>query len=506
MQTTYKILFIEDNKIDQAAFERFVQEQQLAYDCTVVGSVREARDVLSEQHDFDLVISDYLLQDGTAFDIMQLVEDTPTIIVTGTGGEEIAVKAWKSGAYDYLIKDIDRGYLQALPITVENAIKHKNTEKKLRLLSGAVRSTSDSVYITDVDDNIVFVNKAFSDTYGYKEEEIVGKESNILWMPRAQSVQTRCVFQTQGLGGICGVAFYHRRKDGSIFPVSLSRSIITDASGNKVAVVATARDITERIFVEDELRRANLALKQQNKLRTEATILVLRFARNLLASTSSDSGQECKNASWCTQDTVQKILADFAYILQLDAGGRQLEQNKFELGLVVSQTIESVSPFASNRDIQLKCSVPDDELLVYGDRDKIRQALDRLVTFSVSSCPLGSCVEVGVHEKAGEVTVVVNEDGSSLETYKINQMFDFCHCIKEELDPEQQKQFSLDLPIAKMLVEMHGGRIWAASKAGQGNSLCFTLSKPPAEKTAPVAAEKSEVGEIKAHGWEKPWL
>jgi len=502
----YKILFIEDNKIDQAAFERFVQEQQLAYDCTVVGSVREARDVLSEQHGFDLVISDYLLQDGTAFDIMKLVGDTPTIIVTGTGGEEIAVKAWKSGAYDYLIKDIDRGYLQALPITVENAIKHRNAEKKLHLLSGAVRSTSDSVYITDADDRIIFVNKAFSDTYGYKDEEIVGKQSNVLWMPRERSAQTRCVFQTQGLGGVCGVAFYHRRKDDSIFPVSLSRSIINDVGGNKIAVVATARDITERIFVEDELRRANLALKQQNKLRTEATIGVLRFASQPLAGTSSGTGQQYEDGLWHARDTVQRILADFVYILQLDAGERQLEQRDFELGFVVSQVIESVSPLASNRDIQLKCSMPEHELLVYGDRDKIRQALDRLVTFSVGSCPPGSCVEVGVHEKAAEVTVAVNEDGSRLETHRINQMFDCYHCIKEQLGAERLEQFSLDLPIAKMLVEMHGGSIWAASKAGQGNSLCFTLSKPPAEQTAPVAAEKPAGGGLKARGWEKPWL
>jgi PAS domain S-box-containing protein len=504
MQMPYRILFIEDNRIDQAAFERFVQEQQLAYDCTVVGSVHEARDVLSERHSFDLVISDYLLQDGTAFDIMKLVDDTPIIIVTGTGGEEIAVKAWQSGAYDYLIKDVDRGYLQALPITVENAVKHRNAEKKLHLLSGAVRSTSDSVYITDADDRIIFVNKAFSDTYGYKEEEIVGKQSSVLWMPREQGAQTRCVFQTQGLGGVYDVAFYHRRKDGRIFPVSLSRSIINDAGGNRVAVVATARDITERIFVEDELRRANRALKQQNKLRTEATIGVLRFASESLARTGSDSGQQCKDGFWRDRDIGREIIADFAHILQLDAGQRRLEQSNFELGLVVSQTIESVSPLASSRDVQLKCSMPDRGLVVYADREKVRQALDRVVTFSVGSCPPGSCVEVVVREQAGEVMLAVNNNASSVETYKINQMFDCRHCIKEQLGTEQQERFSLDLPIAKILVEMHGGCIWAAPKAGQGNSLCFTLSKPPGEQRASVAAEKSGASEIKARGWEKP--
>ena len=150
METTrYKILLIEDDKLDQMAFVRMVEEKGFSYDCTVAGSVSEAKDILSTRR-FDIVIADYSLGDGTAFDILDLVKNTPIIFVTGAGNEEIAAEAWMAGAYDYLIKDNERNYLKTVSITIENAIKHKRTEERLRLLSHAIVSTDDSVYITDL--------------------------------------------------------------------------------------------------------------------------------------------------------------------------------------------------------------------------------------------------------------------------------------------------------------------------------------------------------------------
>ncbi len=260
--TRYKILFIEDNQLDQMAFKRFVDENDIPYDCTIAGSVSEAQQALNSDR-FDIVITDHSLGDGTAFEILNSVENTPVIVVTGAGDEETAIKAWKAGAYDYLIKDLDQNYLKAIPITVQNAVSHKIIEKKLQLLSGAIMSTDDSVYITDMQGSIIFVNKAFCNTYGYQEQEIIGKNSTVLWIGKQQTENTRSVFQTRTIGSSWEVGFYHKRKDDSVFPVSLSRSTIKDSNGNEVAIIGVARDISERILIEDELRTENQNLKKQ---------------------------------------------------------------------------------------------------------------------------------------------------------------------------------------------------------------------------------------------------
>ena len=92
----YRILLVEDDRLDQMAFKRLVKEEGLPYDYTIAGSVAQATEILGSEK-FDLVFVDYLLGDGTAFDILESIVDTPAVFATGTGSEELAVKAMKSG-------------------------------------------------------------------------------------------------------------------------------------------------------------------------------------------------------------------------------------------------------------------------------------------------------------------------------------------------------------------------------------------------------------------------
>jgi len=127
----YKVLLIEDDKIDQTAFKQLVEDEKLPYDCTIAGSVSEANSILGADT-FDIAIIDYVLGDGTAFDIFDSIKDIPFIIATGAGDEGVAVRAMKAGASDYLIKDHERNYLKVLPISIENVVKSKKTEEKLK--------------------------------------------------------------------------------------------------------------------------------------------------------------------------------------------------------------------------------------------------------------------------------------------------------------------------------------------------------------------------------------
>jgi signal transduction histidine kinase len=122
-----RVLLIEDDLIDQKAFKRTVEHQHLPYDLIMVETASQARSILARET-FDVILSDYSLGDETAFDVLANAGDIPVIFVTGTGNEEIAIRAMKAGAYDYLIKDSDQRYLRVLPVTVENAVKRKHAE------------------------------------------------------------------------------------------------------------------------------------------------------------------------------------------------------------------------------------------------------------------------------------------------------------------------------------------------------------------------------------------
>ena len=127
----YKILFVEDDKVDMMAFERFVRDGQFPYEYVTAGSAKEACGVLKSEK-FDAIVSDYSLGDGTALDLMAEAEDISFIVVTGMGNQEIAVGAMKAGAYDYLTKDPKGTHLEVLSATLEKAIRHKQEEEELR--------------------------------------------------------------------------------------------------------------------------------------------------------------------------------------------------------------------------------------------------------------------------------------------------------------------------------------------------------------------------------------
>jgi PAS domain S-box-containing protein len=126
-----RVLLVEDDKVDQMAFERFITVGKLPYTHTIAGSIKEATACLKSEK-FDIIVSDYLLGDGTTFDVLALSGDCPVIITTGSGDEEVAVKAMKAGAFDYLIKDPEGNYLKLLPLAIEKTLLRKRNEEKLR--------------------------------------------------------------------------------------------------------------------------------------------------------------------------------------------------------------------------------------------------------------------------------------------------------------------------------------------------------------------------------------
>jgi signal transduction histidine kinase len=125
-----QVLVVEDDPVDQMAFQRLVKQENLPYDYVIADSTQAAREILSKQP-FDIVLLDYYLGDGTGFDLIDFIGDKPLIFISGSEDTDSAVRAMKAGAYDYVIKDIHREYLKILPITIDNALKRWRTEQQV---------------------------------------------------------------------------------------------------------------------------------------------------------------------------------------------------------------------------------------------------------------------------------------------------------------------------------------------------------------------------------------
>ena len=127
----HKVLYVEDDKVDRLAFEKFVKDNKCPFEYIVASSIQEAK-LLLDSKEFDVILSDYKLGDGVGMDLFEYAKGLPFVILTGTGSEGIAVNAIKSGVDDYIVKDYDRNYLKVLEITIEKAMAKKALELELK--------------------------------------------------------------------------------------------------------------------------------------------------------------------------------------------------------------------------------------------------------------------------------------------------------------------------------------------------------------------------------------
>ena len=174
-----KILLIEDNKLDQMAFERFVKDEKLPYDYTAVASVSDAQSILASER-FDIIISDYSLGDGTALDILDSIKDIPIIVVTGVVDQEVVINAWKGGAYDFLIKDTERYYLKSFPKAVKNAIEHNKMkealDKKQKNLEAIFDTTPVGMLLIDENMIVTRVNNTIKQMINKEYRQIINQQ------------------------------------------------------------------------------------------------------------------------------------------------------------------------------------------------------------------------------------------------------------------------------------------------------------------------------------------
>ena len=137
-----------------------------------------------EEGAFDLVITDYYLgwTDGLQIlnKVRQLHPDCPVIMFTGTGSEETAVEAMKSGLDDYVLKSADS--LKRLSISVHSALDRSHERKlaeakikeSLQWWKSIFEGSRDAIFITGTDSRFVDVNQAASALTGYSKEELLG--------------------------------------------------------------------------------------------------------------------------------------------------------------------------------------------------------------------------------------------------------------------------------------------------------------------------------------------
>jgi PAS domain S-box-containing protein len=462
-----KILLVEDDYIDQMVFKRLVESEKLNYEYMISDSVQDSREIL-QKNTFDVVVVDYDLGDGTAFDLITLVYDAPIIFTTGAGDEETAVKAMRCGVFDYLIKDMDKNYIKLLPAVIEKSIKSKKDREQLYMLSKAVMTVKDSIYIADMNYKIKFVNTAFCKTYGYEESELIGRESAILWSNPRDFQEAKNYFLKKSTG-----EFNHVRKNGSVFPVSLSRSIVKDDYGDDGAVISIVRDITES--KEIDRMKSEFVNTVSHEIRTPLTVM-LSLSQLLISNRNMEEGKLTRYYQTMYRESkrLSDLVNDFLDIQRMESGKQVFSKEKICIVDVIDEVI-SLYEMSEAYNITVDMDKVDYDP-IFADMPKMVQLLTNLVSNAIKYSPESSEVKIRVRETDYDIVVSVIDKGLGIPEESLSMLFTKFYRV-DNTDHRKVGGTGLGLVICKEIVDAHEGTIGVKSKFNEGSEFYFTIPK-----------------------------
>ncbi len=378
----------------------------------------------------------------------------------------------------------DEGQVLYYEGIVEDITKRKQNEREIKLLAYSLESINECVSITDKNGLIIFTNESLLQTFGYIREELIGKHISILQPAEIAHVQLKKILQLMGDEGWRG-EIMNKKKDGTVFPILLSTSLIRDDKDRPFALVGVARDITEFKRNREELIAAKVKAEENNRLKSAFLNNMsheIRTPMNAIIGFSDlmlDAGEDERILyAGIVQKSSKQLLMlidDVIHLSRLQSERLPLNIVEFKPSDIVTDIYQMFNLPDFKKGIDLLINIPQQykDLTIRSDADKIRQVITNLTSNALRYTLKGS-VELGLELNNGDVEFYVKDTGIGIPDTEVHQIFESFYRGKEAISFAIGGT-GLGLNIAKMLVELLGGNIGVNSVYEKGSRFYFNV-------------------------------
>jgi len=236
-------------------------------------------------------------------------------------------------------------------------------------------------------------------------------------------------------------------------------------------LVARLREANRRLSDLDRMK-TNFISIASHELRTPLTI-VQGYASFLRAQASPGTSTELdmvlKGAG-----KLQAVIDQMTNLSYLNATTGDLVKEEFVLQKVLQEVCQEWQSLAETKSLTLRAKLPQAPIYINGDVKRITLAMNNLLNNAVKFTPEGGHIEGAIAMHTGRVSVSVSDTGIGIPQGELTRIFDGFYQVEDHL-VRHHEGLGLGLAIAKEVVTLHGGRIWAESIEGRGSRLIFTL-------------------------------
>jgi signal transduction histidine kinase len=290
----------------------------------------------------------------------------------------------------------------------------------------------------------------------------------------------------------------------SVLEVGVGALIMTSFVALRVAVLQRERNRMQgsllsseqkyrELFAEADAARVKLAeqndqLRQLDRLKDDLIALVSHELRTPLTSISGylellmegeESFSEDQRAFLDVIDRnaerLLRLVTDLLFVAQAQAGRLTLDQAELDLCELVEEAVTAALPVAEERKIMVSYR-PSVGAFVRGDRVRLAQVIDNLLSNALKFTPPGGVVRVSVRVADEEVALEVADNGIGIPEDQQTELFDRFYRARSAVKKAIQGT-GLGLSIVKAIAEAHGGSVSVASLEGEGSVFRVVLPK-----------------------------
>jgi signal transduction histidine kinase len=227
--------------------------------------------------------------------------------------------------------------------------------------------------------------------------------------------------------------------------------------------------MTEKLQINDQQRR-NMLADVSHELRNPITVMQGNLEGMLDGVYPADEAG-LKSLMEETQ-IMARLVEDLRTLSLAEAGSLQLKREAVDLAALIQEIVSAFRPQADAAGVEIKSSLNEVSSIEI-DPKRIREVLSNLLANALHYTPRSGVIKIGLSESGlgaeRSVLILVRDSGPGIASADLSHIFDRFYKSSDS------GGMGLGLSIAKYLVELHGGKIWAESEAGKGAMISFTL-------------------------------